>query len=426
MTKTLLRRLLVLWMATAASGCDDPAEQMPDIPEAPLPPPPPLPCAPLPPIGGPLRRNGSALVLEGAPFRALGANLYYLQQMFAYDELGMHGSAAAARAALDATVCLSMNVVRLWAFNDTTDSSSIRRAPGLYSPAGLRGLDRAVAEAKGRGIRVILTLVNGADDYGGLKAYASWANPGDEPMPETFFLNPVMRQYWKDYASLLLERVNTVTGIAYRDEPAILAWEIGNELRCRSCAGTSHWRDTIRELAAFLRAAGATQLIADGSDGFDDRTDEYRGLSNQYPVSGIEGTSFTSLLGVEELDMVSYHVYPDRLGVNPGQDIAIWIAAHQDEARRAGKVAYAGEFGFLPASLAGRDRSRAEVFGRWLDRLYGPGGGALALLWQVEPPERLIYDDGYGVVFEHDPLTAGQLFSWGRKLIPGNNVGGQP
>jgi mannan endo-1,4-beta-mannosidase len=376
---------------------------------------------------GPVGRSGGTLTLDGQPFRALGANVYYLQQMFAYDELGMGWAASQARTALDAMVCLSMNVVRLWAFNDSTDSSSIRRAPGVYSASGLRGLDRAVAEAKGRGLRVILTLVNGGVDYGGLGAYAAWNDPATMPMAERFYREPAIRQYWKDYASMLVGRINTVTGIAYRDEPAILAWEVGNELRCESCAGTSLWRDTMRELIDYLRATGVTQLIADGSDGFDEGTPEYLGLSNNYPLSGVQGTSFSQLLTLEGLDMVSYHAYPDALGLDPGPDLDIWISAHQDKARRAGKVAYLGEFGHNPPASVDQDRTRARQFGRWLERFYGPGTGSLALLWQLEPPERRpINDDGYGVVFQLDPLSAGQLYAWASKLLTGKTLGGQP
>jgi mannan endo-1,4-beta-mannosidase len=428
MTTMTRPRLLLASLAATALGCAGSEA------EAPLPPPPPAACAPLPPIRSAIGRSGSTLTLEGHPFRALGANLYYLQQMFAYDELGVGGAAEQARAALDAMVCLSMNVVRLWAFNDSKDSSSIRRAPGMYSEQGLRGLDRAVAEAKTRGVRVILPLVNGRNDYGGLRAYAAWADPGaqdEDLVPERFFHEPAVRQYWKDYAALLVGRVNTVTGIAYRDEPAIVAWEIGNELRCRSCAGTTSWRDTIAELVDFLHASGVTQLIADGSDGFDEPTAEYLGLSNGYPVSGVEGTSFSRLLTLDGLDLVSYHGYPELLGLQPGRDMDIWIAAHEDEARRAGKVAYLGEFGYKPPAAGAQDRARALQFGRWLERVYDPPNGSmagsLALLWQLEPPERRpTYDDGYGVVLELDPLCAGQLYAWASKLLAANSAGGQP
>src|SRR5690348_17054437 len=123
-----MTRLLLLSLALTLA-CGEGEEEPP--PDGPLPPPPPASCAPLPAIQGHVERSGATLTLAGRPFRALGTNLYYLQQMFAYDELGMTWAGVQARAALDATVCLSMNVVRLWAFNDSTDSASIRRAPGM-------------------------------------------------------------------------------------------------------------------------------------------------------------------------------------------------------------------------------------------------------------------------------------------------------
>ena len=80
---------------------------------------------------------------------------------------------------------------------------------------------------------------------------------------DDFFTSPQMKQWWKDYAYVLANRVNTFTGIAYKDEPAILAWEIGNELRCPSCRGSSKLPDAVRELAAFLRQVAPNQLISD-------------------------------------------------------------------------------------------------------------------------------------------------------------------
>ena len=104
-----------------------------------------------------------------------------------------------------------------------------------------------------------------------------------------------MKQWWKDYAYTLATRVNTFTGVPYRDEPAILAWEIGNEMRCSSCAGTTKLPDAIAELATFLKQVAPNQLIADGGDGFDDDPTPYVGLSNYYAVRGDEGASFSKL-----------------------------------------------------------------------------------------------------------------------------------
>ena len=58
----------------------------------------------------------------------------------------------------------------------------------------------------------------------------------------------------EDYAAMRAARVNTFPGWHTGNEPAILAWEIGNEFRCSSCRGTTRFIDTLRELADFLRS----------------------------------------------------------------------------------------------------------------------------------------------------------------------------
>ena len=125
-------------------------------------------------------------------------------------------------------------MVRMWAYYDGSgsDTALIQTAPGKYSETALVGLDTAIAEAKKRGIRLILTLTNYWADYGGLPQYAIWAGATGA---NDFYTNTTMQGYFKDYATMLSKRTNTVTGVAYMDEPTILAWEIANELRCEKC-----------------------------------------------------------------------------------------------------------------------------------------------------------------------------------------------
>src|SRR5688572_11982865 len=102
--------------------------------------PPEPPCPPLPPIQGFVSRDGARLIADGQPLRALGANIYYLQQLFSYSvRSGDPSYAAPAIAALDQAVCLQMPVIRTNAFNDsdeTKDPASIRSQPGLYREQG--------------------------------------------------------------------------------------------------------------------------------------------------------------------------------------------------------------------------------------------------------------------------------------------------
>ena len=64
--------------------------------------------------------------------------------------------------------------------------------------------------------------------------WATWADPTyTSPLHDDFYTSPLMRGWYKSWASTLISRVNTITGVSYRNEPAIFAWELANEPRCQ-------------------------------------------------------------------------------------------------------------------------------------------------------------------------------------------------
>jgi mannan endo-1,4-beta-mannosidase len=370
-------------------------------------------CAPLPPISGFVGREDGALLIDSvSPYRATGTNLYYLQQLLSYAQQDQDRDALrAVGEVLDDLVCLSLPVARIWGFNDSKDKSSIRMSPDEgFREEGLLGLDQAVWEAKRRGIRLVIPLVNNWSEYGGLPAYAAWASKafGGSWAHDDFFTSPQMKQWWKDYVYMLVNRVNTFTGVAYKDEPAILAWEVANELRCQGCRGTTALVDTVEELATFLKELAPNQLVSDGGDGFDDDPTFYEGLTNLYAVRGDEGASFSKLSRVEALDMLSYHFYPRNYGFQTARDAEIWIERHQAIATITGKVAYLGECGFVAP-----DAERAQSYDMWLRSLFALAGGQLGIFWQLSPAGRLD-NDGFAVYSRRDNATAWILARWGR------------
>jgi mannan endo-1,4-beta-mannosidase len=373
-------------------------------------------CPPLPPISGFVGRGDGSLLLDNvSPYRATGTNLYYLQQLLSYAQQDQDATALkTVREVMDDLVCLSLPVARIWGFNDSAkDASAIRHSPeGGFREEGLRGLDQAVWEAKKRGIRLIVPLVNNWAEYGGLPAYAAWASNtfGGTYSKDDFFSNPQMKQWWKDYVLMLLDRVNTFTGISYRDEPTILAWEIGNELRCESCRGTNRLVDAIAELATFLKQVAPHHLVSDGGDGFDDNPAAYLGLSNLYAVRGDEGASYSKLSTIEALDMLSYHFYPLNYGLSTVRDTQIWIERHQAIASISDKIGYLGECGYVAP-----DAERALNYDGWLRHLFATNGGQLGLLWQLSPASRT-NNDGFAVYSRRDNATAWILARWGKSL----------
>ena len=63
---------------------------------------------------------------------------------------------------------------------------------------------------------------------------SSYTNPKHDDFYDT---SKPMSWWYKSWISTLTSRVNTLTGIAYRNEPAIFAWELANEPRCVGTSG---------------------------------------------------------------------------------------------------------------------------------------------------------------------------------------------
>ena len=360
-----------------------------------------------------------------APFRVAGANTYYLQPEIAY------GNLERTREALDKMLALGLTVARTIGFNDHAykngdgrcgnltseiagdDPATIQLRPGVFCEPNLVALDQAIAEAKARNIRLIVYLTNNFTAYGGKRRYVQWrlgagSNPTEEQLG-MFYTDATIKQWFKDYLTKLLTRRNTVTGALYKDEPTILAWELGNELRNSTSVVADRARraDELlawqREMAGFLKSLDTNHLVADGGEGFDDNAMNYPGLSNTYAVRGDESCSFSRLVNEPAIDLLSYHLYPQNWGLNDNQDVEIWIRAHEQLARAAGKVAYLGEFGYR-VSGATRDATRTPIFDRWLRWSVEDYCSAGQIVWQ------LAYDtrsdgDNFSVYFPRDAMA---------------------
>jgi mannan endo-1,4-beta-mannosidase len=408
----------VLSPAVYAQRVVGPPVLRPPTPEAQAVERPPFINSAFPPIrdGEFVARSGSMLLLGDQPFRFAGNNAYFLQPEVVYNNL------AGVRETLDKMAGLGLKVVRAIGYNDhppSGDPAAIQIAPGVFRESSLVALDRAVAEAKARNIRLILNLTNNWTAYGGIRRYVFWhlkREPSDAEVG-LFYTNDTIKGWYKDYVGMLLNRTNTVTGIKYKDETAILAWELGNELRNRF-GGANALMAWMTEVSAFIKSVDPNHLVADGGEGFDNDRSLWPGLSNSYPVSGSDGCSFHRLVTVPDIDMVSYHLYPAFWGLNDTTDVEIWVRGHERMARDAGKVAYLGEYGKRAGNQnppncsrePGRqyDPVRAMVFDQWLTWAVVEEGTSGQMVWH------LIYDqrndcEGFQVYCPLDSATCAIL-----------------
>lgn len=65
----------------------------------------------------------------------------------------------------------------------------------------MKGLDFVIAEARRYGIKLILSLANNYDSFGGKKQYVNWARSRGQYLTsdDDFFRNPLVKSYYKNH-----------------------------------------------------------------------------------------------------------------------------------------------------------------------------------------------------------------------------------
>ncbi len=335
-------------------------------------------------------RHGKDLRLNGKTFRFGGTNNYYLMYK---SPLMVDDVFADAKAA-------GFTVLRTWGFLDignSDGSNSIRgKADNIYfqywdgdspayndGPDGLQKLDYVLDSARRHGIKLIIPLTNNWNDFGGMDQYVRWAGG---QYHDDFYTNPVIRGWYQDWISHVLTRVNSLNGVAYKDDPTVMAWELGNEPRCLSAGAYPRspncttntlvaWAD---QITRHIKSVDRNHLVGVGDEGFfcDDpaHTDWTRNCNE-----GVDTLAFTRLPAV---DIMSFHIYPTAWGKDLPWTYE-WIARHVREADRIGKPVLWGEFGWLDKS------TRNTVFKSWVD-LFDREGGDGWLYWILSG----VQDDG--------------------------------
>jgi hypothetical protein len=248
-------------------------------------------------------RSGTQLILHGKLFRFSGTNIYWagLDENVGGVNYPTHFRVDDAFSTVEE---MGATVVRAHTLGISVGCRlCVEPAPGKFNETALEHIDYAIRSARDHNIRLVIPLVDNWHYYhGGKHTFTDWRGIHNEYQ---FFTNQAVIHDFEQYISTLLNHVNHYTGVAYKDDPTIMAWETGNEI-----APPITWTKTI---TAYIKSIDKHHLIIDGT-------------------SFVNADAAPSLTNV---DIFTIHYYPARIA-QMQQDAAAITAAN--------KVFYIGEY----------------------------------------------------------------------------------
>ncbi|EMS62212.1 Mannan endo-1,4-beta-mannosidase 6 [Triticum urartu] len=279
-------------------------------------------------------------------------------------------------------------------------------------------LDYIIYEARRNHIRLILCLVNNLDNFGGKAQYVKWAQAAGANLTnstDSFFYDPTVKGYYKDYVKAILTRRNSYSGIRYSDEPAIFAWELMNEPRCVSNSSGPHLQAWIAEMAAYVKSLDAKHLVAVGIEGFYGTGIAERLGFNPGDWAASLCSDFIQNSAVENIDFASVHAYPDSWLPKASMEeklryLSSWVDSHLNDSEHIlKKPVLFSEVGYLQHvegnSTVDRDILLRVVYDKIYDsaRKLQAGGGAF--IWQLMVEGTHMYHDDFSLVAHDHPST---------------------
>lgn len=366
-----------------------------------------------------IRTRGSHFLLNGNLYYANGFNAYWLMYVASDPSQRSKVSTAFHEAASH-----GLTVARTWGFSDG-GYRPLQRSPGSYNEQMFKGLDFVIAEARKYGIKLILSLANNYDSFGGKKQYVNWARSQGQFLTsdDDFFRNPVVKGYYKNLIKTVLNRYNTFTGIHYKDDPTIMAWELMNEPRCTSDPSGRTIQAWITEMASYVKSIDRNHLLEAGLEGFYGQSTPQRKRIN--PNLDI-GTDFIANNLIPGIDFATVHSYPDQwLSSSNDRDqlsfLNNWLDTHiQDAQHILRKPILLAEFGKSRKDPGYSTYQRDVMFNTVYYKIYSSAkrGGAAAggLFWQLLTEGMDAFRDGYEIVLSQSPSTANVITQQAHKL----------
>ncbi|XP_057975740.1 mannan endo-1,4-beta-mannosidase 7-like [Malania oleifera] len=367
-----------------------------------------------------VKTNGVQFVFNGSPYYANGFNAYWLMYVAADPS-----QRSKVTSAFQEAQSYGLTVARTWAFSDGDSDRLLQYSPGSYNEQTFQGLDFAISEARKYGIKLVLSLVNNYENFGGKKQYVQWARNQGQPVSsdDDFFTNSVVKGFYKNHIKTVLTRSNSLNGVAYKDDPTIMAWELMNEPRCSSDSSGKIIQDWITEMGSYVKSIDGNHLLEVGLEGFYGASLPQR---QQYNPNVQAGTDFIANNQIPGIDFATVHSYPDQwLSGSSDEDqlkfLNDWVNTHiQDAQTVLKKPVLFAEFGKSSKDGDFSTYQRDQLFNSVYSAIYSSasGGGAAAggMFWQLLAEGMDNFRDGYEIVLSESSSTARIIAEQSQKL----------
>jgi len=210
-----------------------------------------------------VRRDGDVLKDGDREFRFISfniPNLHYVEDDMRFEQSMPFRLPDAFEIddALGAIEQIGGQVVRTYTLSvrkadDPADLPRYILGPGQFNEEAFKTLDQVVAAAHRHHVRLIIPFVDQWSWWGGVAELAAFRGK----KPDLVWTDPQVIEDFKNIVTFVVNRVNTVTGIRYRDDKAILAWETGNELHSPAL-----WT---KQIVAHIKSLDTQHLVLDGT-----------------------------------------------------------------------------------------------------------------------------------------------------------------
>lgn len=316
-----------------------------------------------------------------------------------------------------------LRVIRMWGFGHGWDDMTVDfKGTWTLKDTAFRRLDWVIAMAKKYGVRVIFPFVNYENDLTGIKFYVDNIL-GKDKDKEFFFGSSQVWWRYEEFVKNVVFHWNPFTGLMYRDDPTIFAWELMNEPHTAdSFESKPSWpyqfgdngvmigrgqlagrlvTQWLCRAATLVKSLDKNHMVTTGEEGY--RTNgPYLKLEHNWLNNGLKGVDFESNIKCVDIDYMTIHVYPDNWEVpywNYQYVIDNFMADRANLAHAFNKPVVMEEYGCCKQSdYVGKRGQLFQAMHAAVDKLDIAG----CMVWQVVPWSSLKRDSNYDFTYGDD------------------------